>query len=259
MLLLTLLLYRNFVQKSTLNIKKYFCILKVAILILSVWRYFILSYMEQVGEKIRELREETSTPQQKIADLLGVTRQSLSLYEKGERTINVEALGKLAEFFNVSADYLLGLSDVRSTEQDMRAACEVTGLSEETITKLKADTPTAWAVDVLVCSYVSTQDDNFVKSEVSPLKLISQYIFSAFVSEDIATELVQLELNKKADISKEEATKIAKNMLDYFTEKELLDRIKLSLKDVKAAIAHSKTINKDLEAKTDGEHHTTQE
>ena len=171
----------------------------------------------------------------------------------------MEALGKLAEFFNVSADYLLGLSDVRSTEQDMRAACEVTGLSEETITKLKADTPTAWAVDVLVCSYVSTQDDNFVKSEVSPLKLISQYLFSAFVSEDIATELVQFELNKKTDISKEEATKIAKKMLDYFTEKELLDRIKLSLKVAKAAIAHSKTINKDLEANPDAQHHTTQE
>ncbi len=92
-----------------------------------------MSYMEQVGKKIRELREETSTPQQKIADLLGVTRQSLSLYEKGERTINVEALGKLAEFFNVSADYLLGLSDVKSTEQDIQAACEVTGLSEYAI------------------------------------------------------------------------------------------------------------------------------
>lgn len=97
-----------------------------------------MTYMEQVGEKIRKLREETSTPQQKIADLLGVTRQSLSLYEKGERTINVEALGKLAEFFNVSADYLLGLSDVKSTEQDMKTACKVTGLSEKAINNIKS-------------------------------------------------------------------------------------------------------------------------
>lgn len=96
-----------------------------------------MSYMEKVGEKIRKLREETGTSQQKIADLLGVTRQSLSLYEKGERTINVESLGKLAEFFGVSADYLLGLSDVRSTEQDMRTACEVTQLSEKAVKMLK--------------------------------------------------------------------------------------------------------------------------
>lgn len=95
-----------------------------------------MTYMERVGEKIRKLREETSTPQQKIADLLGVTRQSLSLYEKGERTINVEALGKLAEFFNVSADYLLGLSDVKSTEQDMKTACAVTGLSEDALERI---------------------------------------------------------------------------------------------------------------------------
>lgn len=97
-----------------------------------------MSYMEKVGEKIRKLREETGTSQQKIADLLGVTRQSLSLYEKGERTINVEALGKLAEFFGVSADYLLGLSDVRSTEQDMRTACEVTGLSEKAVKNIQS-------------------------------------------------------------------------------------------------------------------------
>ena len=142
----------------------------------------------------------------------------------------------------------------------MQAACEMTGLSEETITKLKADTPAAWAVDVLMRSSVSAQDDSFVKGKASPLDLISQYLIPAFASEDIVTELAQqLELNKKADISKEEATKIAKDMLDYFTGKELLDRIKSSLKAVKAAIAHSKTINKDLEAKTDGEHHTTEE
>ena len=219
-----------------------------------------MDYMEKVSERIVSLREEKGETQQELADAIGITRQSLSRYEIAARTVSVEVLGALAQHFNVSADYLLGLSDVRSTEQDMRAACEVTGLSEETITKLKADTPAAWAVDVLMCSYVSTQDDSFVKEKASPLDLISQYIFSAFVSEDIATELVQLELNKKADISKEEATKIAKNMLDYFTEKELLDRIKLSLKAVKAAIAHSKTINnKDLEVNPDAQHHTTQE
>ncbi|WP_302191994.1 helix-turn-helix domain-containing protein [uncultured Ruminococcus sp.] len=218
-----------------------------------------MDYMEKVSKRIVSLREEKGETQQELADAIGITRQSLSRYEIAARTINIEVLGTLAQHFGVSADYLLGLSDVRSMEQDMQAACEMTGLSEETITKLKADTPAAWAVDVLMCSYVSTQDDSFVKEKASPLDLISQYIFSAFVSEDIATELVQLELNKKADISKEEATKIAKNMLDYFTEKELLDKIKLSLKAVKAAIAHSKTINKDLEAKTDAQHHTTEE
>ena len=218
-----------------------------------------MDYMDNVSKRIVSLREEKGETQQELANAIGITRQSLSRYEIAARTVSVEVLGALAQHFNVSADYLLGLSDVRSTEQDIQTACEVTGLSEETITKLKANTPTAWAVDVLACSYVSTQDDNFVKREVSPLNLISQYLFSAFASEDIATELVQFELNKKTDINKEEAAKIAKKMLDYFTEKELLDRIKLSLKVAKAAIAHSKTINKDLEANNDAQHHTTEE
>ena len=248
-----------------------------------------MDYMEKVSKRIVSLREEKGETQQELADAIGITRQSLSRYEIAARTINIEVLGVLAQHFGVSADYLLGLSNVRSMEQDMQAACEMTGLSEETIAKLKADTSAAWAVDVLMCSSVSVQDDSFVKEKVSPLNLISQYLLSAFASEDITAELVQLELNKKADISKEEATKIAKNMLDYFTEKELLDRIKLSLKAMKAAIAHSKTINKDsegelikeattekisvvqkegsrnvkrnidLEVKTDAQHHTTEE
>ena len=55
------------------------------------------------------LRKRAGVSLQKIADDLGVTPQSLSLYEKGQRAININLLKAIAEYFKVSADYLIGI------------------------------------------------------------------------------------------------------------------------------------------------------
>lgn len=96
-----------------------------------------MDYMDNVSKRIVSLREEKGETQQELANAIGITRQSLSRYEIAARTVSVEVLGALAQHFNVSADYLLGLSDVRSTEQDIQTACEVTGLSEKAVKMLK--------------------------------------------------------------------------------------------------------------------------
>lgn len=95
-----------------------------------------MDYMDNVSKRIVSLREEKGETQQELANAIGITRQSLSRYEIAARTVNAEVLGALARHFDVSADYLLGLSDVRSTEQDMKTACEVTGLSEKAVLSL---------------------------------------------------------------------------------------------------------------------------
>ena len=75
-----------------------------------------MDYMDNVSKRIVSLREEKGETQQELANAVGITRQSLSRYEIAARTVSVEVLGALAQHFNVSADYLLGLSDVRSTD-----------------------------------------------------------------------------------------------------------------------------------------------
>ena len=95
-----------------------------------------MDYMDNVSKRIVSLREEKGETQQELANAVGITRQSLSRYEIAARTASVEVLGALAQHFNVSADYLLGLSDVKSTEQDIQTACEVTGLSEKAVLSL---------------------------------------------------------------------------------------------------------------------------
>ena len=65
--------------------------------------------------RIKEIRQEKNLSQTDIAKALGVTRQAISLYEKGDREPKLEMWEKLADFFNVPVDYLLGISKDRST------------------------------------------------------------------------------------------------------------------------------------------------
>lgn len=61
--------------------------------------------------RIRELREERGCLQRNIADYLGCTQQTYSRYETGEVEPSVWVLAKLANFFGVSVDYIMGLTD----------------------------------------------------------------------------------------------------------------------------------------------------
>lgn len=65
--------------------------------------------------RLKEIRQEKNLSQTDIAKALGVTRQAISLYEKGDRELKLETWQKLADFFNVPVDYLLGISKDRST------------------------------------------------------------------------------------------------------------------------------------------------
>lgn len=59
--------------------------------------------------------------QQEVADAMNVARTALSKYERGDLDLNTEAIVQLCRIFNVTADYLLGLSSRRTagvTEAD---------------------------------------------------------------------------------------------------------------------------------------------
>lgn len=88
---------------------------------------------EIFAKRLVDLREKKEITQQTLADNLGITRQSLSLYEQAERTINIDLLVKISKFFDVSTDYLLGLTQAKTTDTDFKSVCDYTGLSEEAI------------------------------------------------------------------------------------------------------------------------------
>lgn len=62
---------------------------------------------------IKQLRENRGLIQEILASELGITQQMLSKYERDVLCIKVDVLKKIAEYFNVTTDYLLGISEVK--------------------------------------------------------------------------------------------------------------------------------------------------
>lgn len=62
-------------------------------------------------EQLKELRAENDLSQQDLAEKLGVSQRSISNWEAGVRQPDFEMLISIAKFFNVTTDYLLGISE----------------------------------------------------------------------------------------------------------------------------------------------------
>ena len=64
-----------------------------------------------ISQRIRELRVEKGMSQKELSSQLFVSPQAISKWERNDATPNPEAIARMAEIFDVSADYLLGRAD----------------------------------------------------------------------------------------------------------------------------------------------------
>ena len=65
------------------------------------------------NERIRELREDNSLTQQKVANLLHIGQRTYADYESGKTRIPIDNIMILARFYNVSMDYITGASNIQ--------------------------------------------------------------------------------------------------------------------------------------------------
>ncbi len=63
-------------------------------------------------QRLRALREDNDKTQQEIAEILNTTQQYYGQYELGKRALHIEHLITLCKYYDVSADYILGFTDV---------------------------------------------------------------------------------------------------------------------------------------------------
>lgn len=92
--------------------------------------------MNTIGNIIRELRREIGCTQNQLADILGVTQDSISLWENDKRVPDTQYIIAMAKFFDVTTDYLLGLSEEYANIRFARAVNEL-HLSSDEIALLK--------------------------------------------------------------------------------------------------------------------------
>lgn len=67
--------------------------------------------------RVKELREEMGWTQKYLGSVLNVKNSAISKYENGRATLTEDTIIKLAKLFNVTSDYILGLSDYRNFDQ----------------------------------------------------------------------------------------------------------------------------------------------
>lgn len=72
-----------------------------------------------IESRIKDLRIENNYTQRELAAKIGLTPKMISFYEKGERVPPLDIIVKLVQIFNVSSDYLLGLSDKRYPDEGL--------------------------------------------------------------------------------------------------------------------------------------------
>lgn len=90
-------------------------------------------YDKPFPSRLREVMKERGLTQQDIADVLGKTRQAVGYYMDGSSSPDLDTIVKLAVFFGVSTDYLLGVTNIRTSDPDTRAICGKLGLSETVV------------------------------------------------------------------------------------------------------------------------------
>lgn len=94
--------------------------------------------MSIFSERLKECRTQKGLTQEQLANEIGITKNSIFCYENDRREPGIDILTNLASTLDVTADYLLGLSDNRTNEND--AIGKKLGLSDEAIAILEEAT-----------------------------------------------------------------------------------------------------------------------
>lgn len=134
--------------------------------------------MEQLGGRIRKLRESRNMTQTELSEILGMkTYTTVSKWEKNENFPKGKDLKKLAEIFNVTSDYLLGLSDTKlgkiTTQNEHPEILTIYNQLEEP----KQEKVLSYAKDQLeeqessniISIFDKTQDDDYITDYVEGL------------------------------------------------------------------------------------------
>lgn len=89
-----------------------------------------------IGQRINTALAKRNIRQKELAKQIGVKDNVVSYWCSGTRIPNTMQIVQIAEILNVSADYLLGLSDVATDNTELKAVCEYTGLNELSVVSL---------------------------------------------------------------------------------------------------------------------------
>lgn len=71
---------------------------------------------KKFGKRLKTLRTDKNLKQSELADILELSTSTIGMYEQGRRYADLDTLKKIAEYFDVSVDYLIGRTDIKKFE-----------------------------------------------------------------------------------------------------------------------------------------------
>lgn len=72
-----------------------------------------------LAKRLKSLRESKNITQKELANKLGISPSAIGMYESGKRNPDTSMLNILSNFFDVSVDYLMGRSDIKSSADEV--------------------------------------------------------------------------------------------------------------------------------------------
>lgn len=93
-------------------------------------------YYSDFPSRLRRLIESADVTQEDVAKAIGKTRQAIGYYINGTSSPDWKVLVKIAQYFNVSIDYLCGLTDEPTRDVEIQKICNYTGLSGKAINNI---------------------------------------------------------------------------------------------------------------------------
>lgn len=107
-----------------------------------------------IGERLKQLRIKNGLKQQELADMFGLSSGTISFYESEQRKPDIDFIVAVAKYFDVSTDYLLGLTN--ATDKENIDISKVTGLNDFSLTILEqslkeTNNAAAEVIDTVIC------------------------------------------------------------------------------------------------------------
>lgn len=182
---------------------------------------FAVNFREITGYD--EKKGKTKISQSEISADIGVSRQTVSEYLLGNTQPNAETIIKIAKKFEVSSDYLLGLSNAPTNDKDLQFICDYTGLSIDTV-KYISEKNTSYNfksfIEFIVAyakeNYMFINSLNLVKSSAKTYQaqiltekaLMRVYEANGEISDDIKSALYDVYKNDSIKLNDKEKMKI---------------------------------------------------
>ena len=107
-----------------------------------------------IGERLKQLRIKNGLKQQELANMFGLSSGTISFYESEQRKPDIDFIVAVAKYFDVSTDYLLGLTN--ATDKEDIDISKVTGLNDFSLTILEqslkeTNNAAAEVIDTVIC------------------------------------------------------------------------------------------------------------